>query len=211
MFTGIVKDIGRIVGIKDLSDSYGELSGLHLCLEPSNLKLENIKLGDSIAVNGACMTVVDICQRYFYIDVSAESLSCTVGFDNLNSIVNLETSLTINNNGIDGHLIYGHVDCIGKVVKFSSVGESRELVIILPVDFSKFVAYKGSIAVNGISLTINKVVDDVDGCLIKINVIPHTMKETNLCFLRDNDLVNIEIDTIARYVARMMEYTAKNQ
>ncbi|AGF49299.1 riboflavin synthase [Candidatus Kinetoplastidibacterium galati] len=211
MFTGIVRDIGRIADIKDLSDSYGKLSGLTLCIEPSNLKLENIKLGDSIAVNGACMTVVDICQKYFYIDVSSESLSCTTGLNNLNAMVNLETSLTINN-GIDGHLLYGHVDCIGKVDKFSSVGESKELFISLPIDFSKFVAYKGSIAVNGVSLTINKVVDKTYTCLIKINVIPHTMKETNLKFIKDGDLVNIEIDTIARYIVRMMEYyTVKNQ
>lgn len=210
MFTGIVRDVGRIVSIKDLSDSYGKLSGLNLCVEPSNMKLENIKIGDSIAVNGACMTVVDICQRYFYIDVSAESISCTIGFNNLNALVNLETALSINN-GIDGHLLYGHVDCIGKVEKFSFVGESKELFISLPVDFSKFVAYKGSIAINGVSLTINKVIDNIHECLIKMNIIPHTIKETNLRFLKGGDLVNIEIDTIARYVVRMMEYyTAKN-
>ncbi|AFZ83207.1 riboflavin synthase alpha chain [Candidatus Kinetoplastibacterium blastocrithidii TCC012E] len=205
MFTGIVRDLGRIIGIKDLSDSYDRLAGLNLCIEPSTLKLENINIGDSIAVNGACMTVVNFCQKYFYIDISAESLSCTVGFNNLNTIVNLETSLSITN-GINGHLLYGHIDCIGKVEKFSSVGESKELYISLPVEFSKFVAYKGSIAVNGVSLTINQVIDNINTCVIRINVIPHSIKETNIQFFRDGDLVNIEIDTIARYVARMMEY-----
>lgn len=148
------------------------------------------------------MTVVALDNRHFQVDVSRESLNLTVGLDRAGE-VNLEKSLRVGDQ-IGGHLVSGHVDGLGTVLRFDSVGESRELAIRVPPHLARFLAYKGSVTVNGISLTVNRVTDVADGCDISINIIPHTQAVTTLRNVKPGDRVNLEIDTIARYVERML-------
>jgi riboflavin synthase len=198
MFTGIVSAVGKIVAVQALSE------GLRLRLEAGSLSLSDVALGDSIALNGACMTVVEKTENNgFVVDVSRESLNCTVGLDRLGE-VNLEKALTLSER-LGGHLVSGHVDGIGKVITFVAIGESWELVIQAPARLAKYLAYKGSVVVNGVSLTVNRVNDLPDGsCQFSINLIPHTISVTTLKNLTADAQVNLEIDLIARYVERMM-------
>ena len=202
MFTGIITGVGRIDTVSALgaSAAHGKRLGI-TC--PAHY-LDGVGLGDSIAINGACMTVTELspdAQR-FSIDISAESLACTAGLDALGS-VNLEKALRANDR-LGGHLVSGHVDGIGQVTHFASVGESWELRLLAPAALAKFLAYKGSITVNGVSLTVNQVSDRADGCEISINLIPHTVDNTALHTLQVGSAVNLEIDLIARYVERML-------
>ena len=167
-----------------------------------DLGLEDVKIGDSIAVNGACMTVVDKTDREFKVDVSAESLSKTTGLDTFGE-VNLEKAMRLGDR-VDGHLVSGHVDGVGQVESMEPVAESWKLVIRAPRKLSPYLAYKGSITVNGVSLTINSVEDTALDTLVSINLIPHTVEVTTLKSLKAQSYVNLEIDTIARYVERMM-------
>lgn len=160
-------------------------------------------MGDSIAVNGACMTVVNIEGNSFQIDVSAESLSKTCGLDTFGE-VNLEKAMRLGDR-VDGHLVSGHVDGVGQVESMTKIAESYKLVIRAPLKLSPYLAYKGSVAVNGVSLTVNEVEDTAMGALISINLIPHTVEVTTLKHLKAQDWVNLEIDTIARYVERMIK------
>ena len=199
MFTGIVSAVGTIVSVQSL----GENAGLRLSLHAANLSLSDVALGDSIALNGACMTVIEKSDNGFVVDVSRESLNCTVGLDRLGE-VNLEKALTLAER-LGGHLVSGHVDGIGRVIKFESIGESWELVIEATQALAKYLAYKGSVVVNGVSLTVNRVWDLADGaCQFSINLIPHTISVTTLKHLKIDSQVNLEIDLIARYVERMM-------
>lgn len=201
MFTGLVAAVGRIVNVESLPG--GAQAGVRLDIDASDLDLRDVGIGDSIAVQGACMTVVALqSPGRFQVDVSQESLSRTVGLDRPGE-VNLEKSLCVGDQ-IGGHLVSGHVDGLGTVARFSPVGESRELAIRVPGELARYLAYKGSVTVNGVSLTVNRVSDDADGCEISINIIPHTQAVTTLRNLRPGDRVNIEIDTIARYVERML-------
>jgi len=200
MFTGLVAAVGRIVSLQPLADT--EQGGVRLDIDAGELDLANVGIGDSIAVQGACMTVIALQGRRFQVDVSRESLSLTVGLDRPGE-VNLEKSLRVGDQ-IGGHLVSGHVDGMGDVLRFDSVGESRELVIRVPRHLARFLAYKGSVTVNGISLTVNRVTDVSDGCDISINIIPHTQAVTTLRNVKPGDRVNLEVDTIARYVERML-------
>jgi riboflavin synthase len=163
-----------------------------------------VGLGDSIALNGACMTVTtfDVAQKQFTIDISAESLDKTAGLNILGPI-NLEKALRANDR-LGGHLVSGHVDGIGTVSHFAQVGESWELRVLAPVALGKYLAYKGSITVNGASLTVNRIADVAGGCEVSINLIPHTVQNTALHALAPGKQVNLEIDLIARYVERML-------
>lgn len=203
MFTGIVASVGRIVRAEAFQSNDGS-AGLHLRIDAGGLELADVGLGDSIAVQGACMTVVAMNEREFEIDISRESLNLTVGLDREGE-VNLEKSLRIGD-AIGGHLVSGHVDGLGEIISFEPVGESREINIRVPAQLAKYMAYKGSVTVNGISLTVNRVKDYMagDGCEISINVIPHTQTVTTLRNVRAGDKVNLEVDTIARYVERML-------
>lgn len=169
--------------------------------------LDDAGLGDSIAINGACMTVtsLDVAALQFTIDISAESLDKTCGLNQLGK-VNLEKALRAHDR-LGGHIVSGHVDGIGHVTHFAQVGESWELRIQAPMGMGKYLAYKGSITVNGVSLTVNRVNDlpDGDGCEISINLIPHTVQNTALHQLFAGARVNLEIDLIARYVERMLQ------
>jgi len=201
MFTGLVAAVGRIVDVAPLPG--GEQSGVRLTIDAGGLDMGNVGLGDSIAVQGACMTVISLpVPGQFEVDVSQESLRRTVGLERVGE-VNLEKSLCVGD-PIGGHLVSGHVDGLGDVVSFDAVGESRELIIRIPAALSRYLAYKGSVTVNGISLTVNRVRDVADGCEISINIIPHTQQVTTLRNVHAGDKVNIEIDTIARYVERML-------
>ena len=197
MFTGIIQAIGKVREPQKLGD------GLHLTIVTPEGFLDGEKIGDSIAVNGACMTIVAMKDREFEVDVSAESLSKTAGLDTFGN-VNLEKAMRLGDR-VDGHLVSGHVDGVGQVVSLEKIAESYKLVIRAPLKLSAFIAYKGSIAVNGVSLTVNAVEDTAMGARFSINLIPHTMQETTLGELKPQSWVNLEIDMIARYVERMMK------
>jgi riboflavin synthase len=205
MFTGIVAAVGKISAVKPLEG--GLEAGVRLDVDAGALSLADVALGDSIAINGACMTVVDKTASSFAVDVSRESLNCTAGLDAVGE-VNLEKALTLAER-LGGHLVSGHVDGLGTVHRFEAVGESWELVIDAPRDLAKFLAFKGSVVVNGVSLTVNRVEDVGDVCRFSINLIPHTISVTTLKHLRAGSKVNLEIDLIARYVERMLSASGK--
>ena len=209
MFTGIITGVGRIVAIHSLGSTTSH--GKRLTIETPAGYLNDVGLGDSIALNGACMTAVtvDNAKNQFAIDISAESLDKTSGLAEVGSI-NLEKALRANDR-LGGHIVSGHVDGIGHVAYFAEVGESWELRITAPQALGKYMAYKGSITVNGVSLTVNKVSDLDDGCEISINIIPHTIENTALGSLRAGSRVNLEIDTVARYVERMLSQESLNK
>jgi riboflavin synthase len=204
MFTGIITGVGRIAAVHDLgsSSSHGKRLGI---AAPAGY-LDDVGLGDSIALNGACMTVtsLDPAQQLFTIDISAESLDKTAGLAEPGSRVNLEKALRASDR-LGGHIVSGHVDGIGVVSRFAPVGESWELRVLAPLALARFLAYKGSITINGVSLTVNSVSDGPDGSEISINLIPHTVENTALGGLQTGSRVNLEIDTVARYVERMLQ------
>lgn len=207
MFTGIISALGHISQITPLGDTQNTASpehGLRLWINTPDGYLDDVQLGDSIALNGACMTVtqLDAKDARFSVDISRESLSKTTGLDQLGPI-NLEKALRANDR-LGGHLVSGHVDGLGTVSHFAPVGESWQLRLLLPQTLARFLAYKGSVTVNGVSLTVNQVLDLPDGCEISINLIPHTVQNTSLHTLSVQKQVNIEIDLIARYVERML-------
>jgi riboflavin synthase len=202
MFTGIITGVGRIVAIHPLGSS--SFHGKRLTIAAPAGYLDDVGLGDSIALNGACMTVtsLDAAALQFSIDISAESLDKTAGLAALGT-VNLEKALRAHDR-LGGHIVSGHVDSVGQVRHFAQVGESWELRVLTPPALAKYLAYKGSITVNGVSLTVNSVQDSAEGCEVSINLIPHTVENTALGALKAGSAVNIEIDTVARYVERML-------
>jgi riboflavin synthase len=204
MFTGIVAAVGSIQSVKPLEG--GSFAGVRLQIDAAGLGLDDVAPGDSIAINGACMTVVEKAGNAFAVDVSRESLNRTAGLDQPGE-VNLEKALTLAER-LGGHLVSGHVDGLGTVHSFEPIGESFKLVIDAPLELGKFLAYKGSIVVNGVSLTVNSVDDLVENgakvCRFSINLIPHTIAVTTLKHLHAGARVNLEIDLIARYVERML-------
>jgi len=200
MFTGIVAAVGAITSISPLGNQAD--AGVRLVIDAGVLPMEDVVIGDSIALNGACMTVVSKTEKGFTVDVSRESLNRTAGLDALGE-VNLEKALRLADR-LGGHLVSGHVDGLGMVRRFEPVGESMELVIEAPKEIGKYLAYKGSIVVNGVSLTVNRVLDTASGCEFSINLIPHTVEVTTLKHLKPGVKVNLEVDLIARYVERML-------
>ncbi len=204
MFTGIITGVGRIAALHALGSSLHHGKRLHIEAPPGYL--DDVGLGDSIALNGACMTVtsLDLPQRQFTIDISAESLARTTGLAAIGHRINLEKALRANDR-LGGHIVSGHVDGIGHVTRFAQVGESWELCVMAPSELGKYLAYKGSITVNGVSLTVNRVADTPAGCEFSINLIPHTVDHTALGSLGEGAAVNLEIDTVARYVERMLQ------
>lgn len=206
MFTGIITGVGRIVAIHSLGSSSSH--GKRLTIEAPPGYLDDVGLGDSISLNGACMTAtaIDLPACQFSIDISAESLDKTTGLAETGAI-NLEKALRAHDR-LGGHIVAGHVDGIGHVTHFEQVGESWELRVLAPRSLGKYLAYKGSITVNGVSLTVNRVSDQTDGSEFSINLIPHTVENTSLHRLAVGAQVNLEIDLIARYVERMLQGTA---
>jgi riboflavin synthase len=193
MFSGIIADVGTISSAQDRE------GGLRLSVETQDLGMGDVALGDSIAVNGVCLTVVKIDGNTFTVDVSRETLACTVGLEKQGALVNLEKALRLSDR-LGGHLVSGHVDGVGEVVAFNDIGESWRLIVRAPQPLAKYIAMKGSITINGVSLTVNHVA----GAEFEVNLIPHTLAVTTLNQLCAGAKVNLEIDLIARYVERML-------
>jgi riboflavin synthase len=203
MFTGLVEGVGRIVEVEPLAVD----GGVRLSVDASRVPGFTVEVGDSIALNGACMTATRVDGACFSVDVSRESLSKTAGLDRPGD-VNIETSLRLGAQ-LGGHLVAGHVDGIGEVLRYAQVHESWELVVRAPPELAKYFAVKGSVAVNGVSLTVNRVQDAPAGCELSINIIPHTHEVTTLRELRPGSRVNLEADLIARYVERVLSLAAR--
>ena len=200
MFTGIVAAVGRISAITPLGA--GPDAGVRLTVHAGGLPLQDVAIGDSIAINGACMTVTQKTEQDFCVDVSRESLNCTVGLD-MEGEVNLEKALTLAER-LGGHLVSGHVDGVAEVISATPENASVRWRFRAPQALAPFIAPKGSVALDGVSLTVN----EVDGATFGVNIIPHTAAMTGFGTLQPGDRVNIEIDTLARYVARMLEFRA---
>jgi riboflavin synthase len=192
MFTGIVQEVGTIEAVAPLE------GGVRVTVAADGLALSDVALGDSVCVQGACLTVVAIAGQRLSFDVSRETLACTVGLDRPGN-VNLEKSLALGDK-LGGHLVTGHVDGIGEVLALEPAGESMLLRLRAPRELARYVARKGSICVDGVSLTVNR----VEGDVFEINLIPHTLEATTLSRLERGARVNLEIDLIARYVERML-------
>ncbi len=200
MFTGIITGTGSILDVRPLGESAAH--GVALRVQAPAGWLEGATLGESIAINGACMTVTALPGAdIFEVQVSAESLACTCGLG-APGPVNLEKALLATDR-LGGHIVTGHVDAVARVTRFEPVGESHALHVLAPAALARYLARKGSVAINGVSLTINAVHDVADGCEITINLIAHTVQHTTLHTLRAGAQVNLEIDLIARYVERM--------
>jgi riboflavin synthase len=211
MFTGIVTGVGRIIAVRDLEGSLPDSAGIgaarygkRVSLEAPAGYLDDVGIGDSIALNGACMTVTALAaaDNAFTVDISAESLDKTAGLAKPGP-VNLEKALHAHDR-LGGHIVAGHVDGVGSVTRFAQAGESWDLRILAPRALGKYLAYKGSVTVNGVSLTVNSIDDSSDGTQMSINLIPHTVQNTALRALQVGSRVNLEIDLIARYVERML-------
>jgi len=192
MFTGIVAGVGRITDVEQRD------KGLRLTVDAGSVSLADVGLGDSIAVNGVCLTVIAKTGRRFDVDVSQETIDCTVGLGGPGE-VNLEKALTLADR-LGGHLVTGHVDGVGSVVLFERVGESYLLRIRAPAELAKYIAKKGSVTVQGTSLTVNR----VEGAEFDINLIPHTLEMTTLRHLTPGAKLNLEVDLVARYVERLL-------
>jgi len=192
MFTGIIAAVGKISRVEPAK------GGLRLAIDAGALGLSDVSVGNSIAVDGVCLTVVKRGKKSFGVDVSRETLRCTAGLDRAGE-VNLEKALALSDR-LDGHLVLGHVDGVGKVVRFQAVGKSRLLRVRTPAALARYIARKGSIAVHGVSLTVNA----VRGAEFEVNLIPHTLAATTLRHLRVGDRVNLEVDPLARYAERLL-------
>lgn len=194
MFTGIIEAIGEIKKVTPLE------SGIRIEIEPGKLDLSDIHIGDSIATNGVCLTIIALVDRMLTMEVSRETLNCTQGLDIQGQRVNLEKAMRLSER-INGHLVSGHVDGIGKVEKFEPVGESCLLAIKAPAPLLKYIVIKGSIAVNGVSLTVNSIEKDE----FRVNLVSHTLTTTTLQDLKSDTKVNLEIDLLARYLEQLLK------
>lgn len=192
MFTGIITGLGRIASVKALQKSK------QLTIDVGGWGLDDVKVGDSIAVNGVCLTALQVTQSTFVVEVSEETLSCTVGLDQLQP-VNLEKALALGER-LGGHLVTGHVDGVGTIVRWDPVGESVLMEIDAPAPLAKFIAQKGSITVDGVSLTVNRVA----GSRFSVNLISHTVAVTSFQNAACGTRVNLEVDLMARYCERLL-------
>ena len=194
MFTGIIQAVGQIERITTIGGD------IKLRVEAANLGLSDVAVGDSIAVNGVCLTAETLDASHFTVHVSRETLSCTVGLDSARA-VHLEKALRFSDR-LGGHLVSGHVDGIGKVVRLEPAGDCMLLSVRAPHVLARYIAVKGSIAIDGVSLTVNSVEHDI----FSVNLIPHTLTMTTFSSLGVGSRVNLEVDLIARYVERMAEW-----
>jgi riboflavin synthase len=197
MFTGIIQTVGQIERVTPMGDD------VKLNISCTGLDMQDVKIGDSIAVNGVCLTAITFDESHFEAHVSKESLSVTIGLDKPIA-VNLEKALRLSDR-LGGHLVSGHVDGVGEVVFFEPLGDCWKLDIRAPHAISKYISVKGSICVNGVSLTVNTIASDI----FSMNLIPHTLENTALQFLKAGSRVNLEVDQIARYVERMTLWAAE--
>lgn len=198
MFTGIIQTVGQIERITPVG------ADVKLSIQCASLGMEDVNIGDSIAVNGVCLTAVTFSPTHFEAHVSHETLTVTTGLNQAQP-VNLEKALRLSDR-LGGHLVSGHVDGVGKVTSFEQLGDCWRLSVAAPHAISKYIVVKGSICINGVSLTVNTIAKDV----FSVNLIPHTLEHTTLKFLQANSPVNLEVDQIARYVERMSEWAAED-
>ncbi len=195
MFTGIVTDVGKVKAISGEADLRFTLS--------TGYDTATIDIGASIACGGVCLTVVDKSDGDFSVDVSQETLKVTsLGTWKAGTEINLERSLKLGDE-LGGHIVTGHVDCLGKIVRFDDVGDSIDMRVVVPSEFKHLVATKGSVTVDGASLTVNAVVDSANESVFSINLIPHTQQVTSFRNSNAGDAVNVEFDILARYVSRL--------
>lgn len=194
MFTGIVQAVGKVAK----SEARG--ADVRLAIAAGALDMGDVQLGDSIAVNGVCLTVIAQDAGRFEVDVSAETLRCTIGFE-LSDEVNLEKALRLADR-LGGHLMSGHVDGVGYVTRFEALGDCYLLEVAAPDEIAPYIAAKGSITINGVSLTVNH----VSGNRFDVNLIPHTLEVTTLKYLKAGSRVNLEVDLLARYAERLLNY-----
>ncbi|MGB0238453.1 MAG: riboflavin synthase [Cycloclasticus sp.] len=200
MFTGIIQAVGKIKGIEQ------QQGDVRLTVGTADLDLSDAQLGDSIAVNGVCLTAIELMPEQFVADVSNETLSATtMGDVTVGSPVNLECALQAQTR-LGGHLVSGHVDGVGRVIERKADARSIRFTFSLPKDLARYVAQKGSICIDGISLTVNK----VDDSSFSVNIVPHTLEMTTLGYREVGDVVNLEVDVIARYLERLMLGESKN-
>ena len=201
MFSGIIAAVGQIV------ESTPTEAGARLVVESDRLGLSDVALGDSIACSGVCLTVIEVRGSQFVVDVSHETINCTIGLQGLGEI-NLEKALQVSDR-LGGHIVTGHVDGVGEVIAFEAVGTGDDVCYKLdirsPHAISKYIARKGSVTVDGVSLTTNTVERDD----FSINLIPHTLEQTTLKHLKAGSKVNLEIDLIARYTERMLAWATE--
>ncbi|MBL1434794.1 MAG: riboflavin synthase [Rhodobacteraceae bacterium] len=200
MFTGIITDIGEVSKVEMRGDLHARIS--------TRYDMASVDLGASIACNGICLTVVDKGAGWFDVDISAESITKTNIMQGnvawpVGTRLNLERALKLGDE-LGGHIVSGHVDGVAKVVSVLDEGESTRFVFESPAALARFIAPKGSVTLNGTSLTVN----DVEGCQFGVNIIPHTKAHTTWGVVKAGDVVNLEIDTLARYVARLAEFEA---
>jgi riboflavin synthase len=198
MFTGIIQTVGQIERVTPSGPD------IKLSISVNKLGMEDVRIGDSIAVNGVCLTAVTVSKSHVEMHVSRETLSCTVGLDAPRP-VNLEKALRFADR-LGGHLVSGHVDGVGQVVRFEPVGDCMVLVIRAPHHISRYIAVKGSVAVDGVSLTVNSIEHDI----FSINLIPHTLEATTLKNLGIGSRLNLEVDMVARYVERLAQWNGKD-
>lgn len=194
MFTGIIQAVGKVAGVEPRGED------IRARMDAGDLNLSDVATGDSIACQGVCLTVIRHDEHGFEVDISAETLRCTTGFSS-GMTINLEKAMRLEDR-LGGHLVSGHVDGVGEVLRFEDAGDCKELVIRAPQALAPYLAEKGSIAVNGVSLTVNWVRDTEFG----INLIPHTLAQTSLNDLHAGDGVNLEVDMLARYAERILQY-----
>ena len=196
MFTGIITDVGEIIELEKRGDLRARIK--------TSYETKGIAFGASIACDGICLTAVDFGENWFDVEISAETVSKTIigsGLWKISHKVNLERSLKVGDE-LGGHIVSGHVDGIAKVTSIKDEGDSTRFIFEAPRELSRFIAPKGSVALNGTSLTVNEVSDNTFG----INLVPHTKKVTSWVETQVGDPINLEIDTLARYVARLAEY-----
>lgn len=196
MFTGIVQALGKILSIS------ANGKGAQISIESEDLDFSDVAIGDSIACNGVCLTVVRLGRNSFVADISHETIECTV-FKYLTngSLINLEKALTPNTH-LGGHIVQGHVDGVGKIIGISRTDNAVDIWIEAPNDISRYIAMKGSITINGISLTVN----EIKGDLFRLTLIPHTHDVTNAMMWKEGEMVNIEVDVLARYIERLLNH-----
>jgi riboflavin synthase len=194
MFTGIIESVGKIESIEDTGGD------ARFWINTAKLDMSDVKLGDSIAMNGVCLTAIELRDDAYCADVSGETLSKTsLKILQAGSAVNLEKALTPTTR-LGGHLVSGHVDGLGKIVSRSDDARSVKFIIEAPKDLAKYIAMKGSITVDGVSLTVN----NVNGAQFELNIVPHTLQETIMAQYQSGREVNLEVDLIARYLERLV-------
>ena len=193
MFTGIIEAVGEIKKIIPLEN------GIRIEITSGGLDLSDLRIGDSIATNGVCLTITTLMGNTISMEVSRETLSCTQSLDTRGGRVNLEKAMQLSDR-INGHLVSGHVDGVGKIIKLEPAGESYLLAIRPPIALMRYIAKKGSITVNGVSLTVNLITKDE----FRVNLIPHTLAATTFKELKKDMEVNLEVDLFARYLEKFL-------